>query len=88
MYTDRYYATPGEDYEFQNDINITPSSPVYNFSISAEATRRFHVTIINDSIADFHREVISLSIGVYDSGRRYRCCSVTIRIEDDEGNQL
>ena len=82
MSTDREYAIPGEDFEFQN---ITQSSRFFNFTISPGATKRFDVTIINDSLADYHREVIRLIVGIYVPGGRNHCCSVNFYIEDDDG---
>ena len=82
MSTDPWYAIPGEDFEFQN---ITPSSRFFNFTISPGVSKRFDLTIINDSLADYYREVIRLIVGIYVPGGRNHCCNVYFYIEDDDG---
>ena len=82
MSTDRGYAIPGEDFEFQN---ITRSSRFFNFTISPGVSKRFDVTIINDSLADYYSEPIRLIVGIYVPGGRNHCCSASLYIEDDDG---
>ena len=77
------------DYEFQN---ITVSLNVFNFTISAGATRSFDLTIIDDNIAERHGfdrlGLIGFYVGVYDSNGMNFCDYDHIYIEDDDGNTL
>ena len=84
-YRDYYRPIPGEDFEFQN---VNMSSPTFNFTISAGATRSFDVTIIDDSIAEMEYEHLIFYIGLYDSDGMNYCDSDYIYIEDNDGNIL
>jgi hypothetical protein len=76
-------AFPGMDYQFQN---LTGSSRVFNFTISAGATMSFSMTIIDDSIAEGRNdERIYIDIGVYDDGEVGNCNRDYIYIEDNDG---
>ena len=84
MSTGSNYAVPGEDYEFHN---VTLSSPFFNFTLPPRASQRFEVTVINDSIAELHRERIYFIVGTYVPGGRNHCCNFIFDIHDDEGKQ-
>ena len=71
------------DFDFQN---ITNETRYFNFTISARSTRSFPLTIIDDSVAEYHRENINFCIGIYDSGRQLNCDRYfSITIEDNDG---
>ena len=72
---------------FEN-INFTASLHIFNFTISAGATRTFDLTIIDDNIAEYddYYGSIYIDLGVYESdGGMYYCDSYTIQIEDNDG---
>lgn len=43
------------------------------------------MTIIDDTIAEYHNERVIFSVGVYTSDGRNHCGNLVIYIEDDEG---
>ena len=51
------------DFDFQN---ITDGMPFFNFNISAGSTRNFPLTIIDDSVAEYHHKYIYYFIGIHD----------------------
>ena len=67
------------DFDFQN---ITDETRYFNFDISAGSTRNFPLTIIDDSVAEYHREYIYYFIGLSDDGI---CEYAEITIEDNDG---
>ena len=71
---------------FEN-INFTASLRIFNFTISAGATRTFDLTIIDDNIAeDDYYDRIYIDLWVYESdGGMYYCDSYYIYIEDNDG---
>ena len=76
---------------FEN-INFTASLHIFNFTISAGATRTFDLTIIDDNIAEdddyyyYYRERIDINLLVYESdGGTDYCDSYNIHIEDNDG---
>ena len=73
---------------FEN-INFTASLHIFNFTISAGATRTFDLTIIDDNIAEhsyYYRERIYIDLLVYESdGGTDYCDSYYIHIEDNDG---
>ena len=64
------------------------SSNIFNFTISAGATRSFDLTIIDDNIAEYRLGRIGFQVGVYDSDRMIYCEYDYIYVEDDDGNTL
>ena len=70
---------------FEN-INITASLHVFNFTISARTTRTFDLTIIDNNIADYRLEPIYIRLLVYESdGGTDYCDRYRIYIEDNDG---
>ena len=72
---------------FEN-INFTASLHIFNFTISAGATRTFDLTIIDDNIAerDYYYNRIYIALQVYESGGGTGYCdSYYIYIEDNDG---
>ena len=78
----RGYAIPGVDFHFQN---ITNETQYFNFTISAGSTRTFPLTIIDDSVAEYHYERLYYNLGIYNSGQRLYCDYDRIRIDDNDG---
>ena len=79
---------------FFENINITMSSFVFNFTIPAGAKRSFNLTIIDDNIANYYYYYyyyyidIRIDLVVYEAGERVHCDYSYIRIEDNDGNEL
>ena len=72
---------------FEN-INITASLHIFNFNISAGATRTFDLTIIDDNIAeqDHYYNDIYIYLRVYESdGGTVYCDNYNFQIEDNDG---
>ena len=71
------------------------SSFVFNFTMPAGATRSFNLTVIDDNIAEdyfyyyyYYFEDIFINLGIYEAGERMLCDYSSIRIEDNDGNEL
>ena len=77
---------------FFENINITMSSFVFNFTIPAGARRSFNLTIIDDNIANkyynYYYRDIRIDLVMYEAGERVHCDYSYINIDDNDGNEL
>ena len=74
------------------------SSFVFNFTMPAGATRSFNLTVIDDNIAEdyyydyyyyyYYFEYLGIDLGIYEAGEWIYCDYSSIRIEDNDGNEL
>ena len=66
---DYYYRRLSEQVFVFENINFTASLHIFNFTISAGATRTFDLTIIDDNIAEYYyyHECIYITLLVYES---------------------
>ena len=78
-----------EDFLFENRSINCPFLHVFNFTISAGATRTFDLTIIDDNILERDSEHIIMDLGVYEYGDGIHWCdNYDIEIEDNDGKSL
>ena len=64
------------------------SLPVFNFTIPPGARQSFEMSVIDDHIAEDHKEAVYFEIGVYSLGQQNVLSDARIYIEDNDGRSL
>ena len=61
---------------------------MFNFTIPPGARQSFEMSVIDDHIAEDHKEAVYFEIGVYSSGQQHILSDARIYIEDNDGRSI